>query len=217
MSNNKLSRELILKKAFQYADQYGIEKLSMRNLAQTLNVKAMSLYNHVKNKDDVIESITDDLIGLLSYEVNSKWQDSMRNRATALKNVLLNHRWGILPIMYGFHTGPNIIGDFNKSIGILREGGFTYGKCNQIISSMNAYVYGYVLSIINFPIEEVSYKEVAKAYKDYFPKDKLPHLWALSQEIREGHYSGITDFDMGLSFIIKGIEATINQKGEKER
>lgn len=94
---------------------------------------------------------------------------------------------------------------------------FTYGECDQIISSINAYVYGYVLSKIKFPIEEMQYQEVAETYKDYFPKEKFPHLFGMSEEIRNGHYSGITNFDMGLAFIIKGVEAVINHEGEKER
>jgi AcrR family transcriptional regulator len=215
-SINKLSKSIIIKKAFDYADEHGIESLSMRNLAQALDVKAMSLYNHVKNKEDVIESITDELIGLMSYEVTPYWQSSMRHRAIALKDLLLKHRWGTLPLMYGFHTGPNITKDFNQSIGILRQGGFTYGECDQIISSINSYVYGYVLSRINFPIDEEAFQAVAESYEDFFPKDELPHLWGLSNEIRIGNYSGITDFDLGLSFIIKGIETTIDHKGENK-
>ena len=214
MSNQKLSREIVLNSAFEYVDKHGIDQLSMRNLAQTLNVKAMSLYNHVKNKGDVIESITDNLIGLLDFEIALNWQDTIKNRATSLKDLLLKHSWGVLPLMYGFHTGEHITKDFDKSIGILRRVGFTYALCDQIISSINTYVYGYVLSRINFPIEETSYQEIAKTYKDFYPKDKYPYLREMSCEISMGHYSGITNFDLGLSFIIKGIEATINNKGE---
>jgi AcrR family transcriptional regulator len=49
-----LSRERVLLAALRLDDAEGLEALSMRNLAQELGVKAMSLYNHVKNKDDLI-------------------------------------------------------------------------------------------------------------------------------------------------------------------
>ena len=45
-----LSRERVLIQALQLADESDIESLSMRKLAEALGVKAMSLYNHVKNR-----------------------------------------------------------------------------------------------------------------------------------------------------------------------
>jgi AcrR family transcriptional regulator len=58
-----LSRERVLLAALRLADAEGLEALSMRNLAQELGVKAMSLYNHVKNKDDLIDGIVDIVVG----------------------------------------------------------------------------------------------------------------------------------------------------------
>lgn len=76
------------------------------------------------------------------------------------------------------------------------------------------HIYGFVLSRINFPIEEENYQKVADEYKDFIPKDQLPYLWEMSNEIRLGRYSGITDFELGLDFIIKGIETILKEKGE---
>lgn len=211
---SKLTKETIINQAFAYADQYGLEKLSMRHLANMLGVKAMSLYNHVKNKEDVIESITDKLIGMLYYNLSDTWQNAVKNRARALKALLLEHRWGVLPLMYGFHTGPNITRDFDQSIGVLKKSGFSYQVCDQITSSVKAYIYGYVLSRINFPIEEQNYQTTAEEFKDYYPKNEFPYLWGMSEEIRLGIYNGITDFELGLDFIIKGIETIIKEKGD---
>src|SRR5205807_9551184 len=54
-----LSRDRILDTALRMADEGGLESLSMRKLGQALGVEAMSLYNHVSNKDDVIDGIVD--------------------------------------------------------------------------------------------------------------------------------------------------------------
>ena len=210
----KLTKALIVKHAITFADQHGLEALSMRGLSSTLDVKAMSLYNHIKNKEDLIESMIDQVIGYLSYEHQGIWQEAVRARSRALKELLLKHRWGVLPLMYGFHTGPFITKDYDRSIGILRQAGFSYQACDQIISSVNAYIYGFVLSRLNFPIEENNYQNIADDYKDFFPKDELPNLWGMSNEIRLGHYSGITNFELGLDFIIKGIETILKEKGE---
>ena len=54
-----LSRERELQAAIELADEGGIEALTMRKLARALGVEAMSLYNHVANKGDLVDGIVD--------------------------------------------------------------------------------------------------------------------------------------------------------------
>ena len=54
-----LSRDRILRAAMKLADEGGIKAVSMRKIAQELGVEAMSLYNHVASKDDIIDGIVD--------------------------------------------------------------------------------------------------------------------------------------------------------------
>ena len=54
-----LSRDRILQAALELADEGGIESLTMRKLGQTLGFEAMSLYNYVANKDDLLDGILD--------------------------------------------------------------------------------------------------------------------------------------------------------------
>lgn len=206
MSANKLSRTMIIDTAYDFVDEFGLEKLSMRKLADKLHVKAMSLYNHIQNKDDVIDTIVDKVVGEITYDIASEWQETITNRAYAFKETLMKHGWSILPLLSRMNIGEHVLKDFNDSIGYLLQGGFSYGECDQIISSVNSYVYGYVLTMLHFPFEESEYQETAEEYKDFAPKDIYPHLWGLTNEIKDGRYNGVTDFDLGLRFIITGIE-----------
>ena len=52
-----LTRDRVIEAALALADEGGFDALSMRKLADELGVKAMSLYNHVANKDDVLDGI----------------------------------------------------------------------------------------------------------------------------------------------------------------
>ena len=54
-----LTRERVLRVAVRLADEVGFESLTMRRLGQELGVQAMSLYNHVANKDDIRDGIVD--------------------------------------------------------------------------------------------------------------------------------------------------------------
>ena len=55
----RLSRERVLLTAVDFADEEGLEALSMRKLGEKLGVEAMSLYKHVANKDDLIGGMID--------------------------------------------------------------------------------------------------------------------------------------------------------------
>lgn len=212
--HSKLSRTRIIEEAFLLVSKEGLDNLSMRKLANHLEVEAMSLYNHVKNKDDVIDAITDHLMGKVSYAKAPDWQTSLINRALALKEVLTSHPWGIIPLMARFHTKEHILHDYDQTIGILIESGFSYQEADQIMSSVNAYIYGYLLTKLYFPIEEASYQEVAEDYKDTFDNEKLPYLKGMSEAISKGDYNGVTDFKKGLMFLLQGITYTYKEKGE---
>ena len=58
-TRSPLTRERVLRTALAMVDKGGLEALSMRKLAAELGVEAMSLYNHVDNKDDVLDGILD--------------------------------------------------------------------------------------------------------------------------------------------------------------
>lgn len=209
----KLSKDMIIQKAFEYADQHSLEDLSMRKLSKALNVQAMSLYNHIEHKDALIHEMIDVLVQSFDFDVSDTWQVSMKLRARKMKDELLKHPWATIPLISGWHVKDNFLNFFNRSIGVLKNAGFSYGQSNQITSMIDSYVYGYVLRAQHYPIEEENYQATAQAYENFFDKHRLPYLLGLSEDIRLGTYSGIIDFELGLDSILSGIETTI-KKGD---
>lgn len=82
-----LSRERVLRAAITLADEGGIEALSMRKLAKELGVEAMSLYNHVANKDDVLDGIVDAAWGEIVVAIGeTDWKtESVRLRSRPMR------------------------------------------------------------------------------------------------------------------------------------
>ena len=212
---NKLSKEMIINTAFDYVNQYGLEKLSMRKLSKKLHVRAMSLYNHVDNKDDLIVELVDKLVGYIQFDIADTWQETMKQRARMMKHVLMEHPWATKPLVSGWNIKENYLTFFDRSLGSLLEAGFSYKNSDQILLTINAYVYGYVLRMVNFPIQEDDYQSSAEEHKNFFDQNIYPHLWGLSESIRLGTYSGKADFDLGLDIVLNGIEQTI-EKGEEK-
>jgi len=61
-----LTRERVLRAALDLADERGIESLSCASSA-AVDVEAMSLYNHVSNKDDVLDGMLDLAVARSTY------------------------------------------------------------------------------------------------------------------------------------------------------
>ena len=71
-STAKLSRELIIDTALDTIDESGAQGLSMRSLAQQLDVEAMSLYRYVHGKEDLLEGVVALLMGNLTESLDDE-------------------------------------------------------------------------------------------------------------------------------------------------
>ena len=85
-----LSRERVLRAALVLADEGGIEGLTMRRLGERLQVEAMSLYNHIAGKDDILDGIVDLVFSEIEVPSDiAEWKAAMRRRALSARDVLL--------------------------------------------------------------------------------------------------------------------------------
>ena len=87
-----LSRDRVVAAAIRLADKGGLESLSMRRLAQALRVEAMSLYNHVTSRDDLLDGMVDAVVGHVEAPAAGvPWREAMRRRAMSAHAVLRQH------------------------------------------------------------------------------------------------------------------------------
>lgn len=179
----------------------------MRKLAQELGVKAMSLYNHVKNKDDILDGIVDRVIGeieLPSFEVD--WKTAMRQRANSAHKVLLRHPWATLEIVSRVNVGPANLRYVDATLGCLRKAGFSLEMADHAWNAIDSHIYGFTLQELNFPFEETAYAQAAEDYVAMIPAQQYPHLNQLTLHVMEGRYNGLHDFEFGLELILNGLE-----------
>ena len=206
-----LNKERVLDATITLADEIGIESLSMRKLGQALGVEAMSLYKHVKNKDDILDGIVDIVASEIYVPpIGGDWKTAMRQRATSAHQVLLRHPWATMLIVSRVNVGPAMLRYVDASIGCLREAGFSYAMADHAWNAIDSYIYGFTLQKLNFPFEPDEYAEVAEAYLPTIPAERIPYLTGLSKEVIAGHHDGLHDFEFGLDFILDGLEQMIN-------
>src|SRR4029450_5543143 len=95
-----LSRERVLEAAISLADEHGIESLTMPKLARELGVEAMSLYNHVANKGDLVDGIVDLVLDEMEPpSAVEDWDVAIRRSAVSAHETLLRHPWACSLVM----------------------------------------------------------------------------------------------------------------------
>src|SRR5437763_11189770 len=125
-TRSRLARERVLLAAVGVADKGGVAALSMRKLGEALGVEAMSLYNHVANKDDLLDGMVDLVFGEIGLpQTGDYWKTAMRGRAISAREVLARHPWAIGLMESRRRPGPATLHHHDAVIGCLREAGFS--------------------------------------------------------------------------------------------
>ncbi|MCK6544312.1 TetR/AcrR family transcriptional regulator C-terminal domain-containing protein [Myxococcota bacterium] len=200
----------MLREAVRLADAEGLEALSMRRLAQALGVEAMSLYNHVESKDDVLDGITDLVVGELALPaIGGDWRAELRRRAISAHDVLMQHRWAPMLVVARLNVGPSMLAYVNATIGCLVEAGFSYALADEAWNILDGYVHGFVLRALNFPLKAEEYAAAARGFAHMLPPERYPYMRALTDLVADGEHSGQHDFELGLDLVLDGLEALL--------
>ena len=141
-----LNRERVLRAAVALADKSGIESLSMRRLGQDLGVEAMSLYNHVASKDDLLNGITDLVLGEIELPADAEdWKDALRRHAISAHDVLVSHPWACSLALSPDRFSLASVQRAEWMLQQLREGGFSPEVTYHAYHALDAHILGFTL------------------------------------------------------------------------
>src|SRR3712207_2367365 len=204
-----LTRDRVLEAAVALADETGIESLSMRKLGEAVGVEAMSLYNHVANKVDLLDGMIDVVFGEIGLpSADDDWRTAMRQRAVSVRRVLSRHRWAIGLMESRTSPGPATLRHHDAVIGCLRRAGFSVALAAHAFSALDSYIYGFALQERGLPFDTPEQTAaLAQVLLAQFPVDEYPHLAELTTEhvLRPGYDYG-KEFEFGLDLILDGLE-----------
>jgi AcrR family transcriptional regulator len=146
----QLTRERVVAAAIDLADRDGIESISMRRVAQELGVEAMSLYTHVRNKDDLLDGMVDAVVSEIPRSADgADWKTSLRVMVLAARAVVLRHPWAARTIETRTAPGPAVLGYVNAVIGLLREGGFSIAQAHHALHILGSRVLGFTQDLFD--------------------------------------------------------------------
>lgn len=143
------TRAQLLRGAIDLADKAGIESLSMRKLSQLLGGGTMSLYNHVSNKDDLLDGMVDTVFSEIELPTaDHDWKTAMRQRAISIRTVMTRHPWAIGLMESRRTPGPATLRHHDAVIGCLRDAGFSLQLAAHAFAALDSYIYGFTLQVM---------------------------------------------------------------------
>jgi AcrR family transcriptional regulator len=205
-----LSRDRVLRAAVTRADQGGISSLSMRKLGEALGVEAMSLYNHVASKSDLLDGMIDIVFSEIDLPSgDGDWKAAMRRRAISARQVLRRHPWAIGLMESRTSPGPATLRHHDAVLGCLRRAGFSVELTAHAYALLDSYIYGFALQEASLPFgtgEEAA--QVAHQISAQFASGQYPYLTEMATEhvLRPGYDYG-DEFVIGLDLILDGLAA----------
>jgi AcrR family transcriptional regulator len=146
-----LSRERVLRAALGLADERGLEALTMRSLGQELGVEAMSLYNHVDNKEAVLDGLAELVVGEILEAVQDEgrlsgpgeWKAATRRRILAARQVLLRHRWAPELLESRTDMPAVVLQYYDGLLGLMRDGGFSMDLAHHAMHALGSRAIGF--------------------------------------------------------------------------
>jgi AcrR family transcriptional regulator len=202
-----LSRERVLLAAIDLVDANGIQALSMRKLGQVLGVEAMSLYNHVGGKDDLLDGIVDLVAG--QFELPREelgWKAAIRGCAVAAHEVLLRHPWSAALAESRMQSGPQRMAYLEAVVGTFRRGGFSVRAAHRANLTLDSYVYGFTLQEVSWPLPSEAVPTSAADFVARTDVDSYPHLVEIASLVADAGFDRRGEFELGLDLILDGLE-----------
>ena len=206
-----LTKERILDAALRVMDAEGLDAVTMRRIGRELGVEAMSLYNHVEDKDDILSGVTERVMTEFEYP---EWTDDWIHDGHAMSNEwrrLLNRHPSVCQLLAERHKpleGLAAFGAMDAALGLLRRAGLSDRDAAQAFNALGSYILGYVmmeqgLMLGNDEEHQKQHDEALEALKDSGLRNVvacLPHFADCNTD---------QQFEFGLDLIFRGIRAGV--------
>ena len=197
----------MLRAALRLVDRNGIDALSMRKLAQELGVEAMSLYNHVENKDEILKGIVELVAaGVDLAEDEADWQKAMRRRVLSAHEVLDRYPWAAPLWMRRGGAGGSRMRYADTVLRGLREAGFSPDLTYHAFHVLQSHVLGFALQEQNLGLNTYPLKKRAERFLRKFPAAEYPDLAEHVRQHLEPHDAQRGTFEFGLDLILDSLE-----------
>ncbi|MCY9589986.1 TetR family transcriptional regulator [Paenibacillus chitinolyticus] len=220
----QISEDKILETSWELLGEGGIEKFSMRRLADRLGIQAPSLYWYFKSKQDLYQRLANQVSKMILEEFRSEgdWKEQLTGLAVTVRSVLSRYPCSTQLMMMTLPHEPDIIRFTNRMLLCVESTPLDQEQKMQVILTLVNYVYYFVLDDYQ---HQRNVTAILKEQKE-LPVGEMDRLLDSMSETDAGLFrrmftNGLfelmgTDkaFEFGLRLILLGIEQVIKEQGK---
>lgn len=203
-----LTRDRIVVAALGIMDTEGLGAVTMRRVAREVGVEAMSLYNHVHDKDDLLNGVVEQVMREFPFPTERSgedWLETGRELARGWRNLLRAHPSAIQ--LFAERKTPMSSEDslrpMDAALNALRNAGLSDRDAVQAFHTIGGYIFGYVMMetgrLFGDPAQEHASPDVSP--------DLLPSVAACAPFFADCDFD--EQFEFGLDLMIEGLRAKV--------
>jgi AcrR family transcriptional regulator len=210
----RLTLEAIVAAAMKLADAEGLEAVSVRRVAAELHTRPMSLYSHMARKDDLIDLITDEVLGemLLTEEVPGDWRAALHAIARRTRSVAERHPWIMGALTQRPRVGPNALRHMEQSLGAIASLAIDRGTAMALLRAVDSYTIGCgVLAFADRQMQtrdQLADSEWRASTAEYFERLKqsndFPRITEFGPDLLSYEEDWGDVFETGLDWLLRG-------------
>jgi len=210
-ARQRLSRERIVEAALEIMDDEGLEAVTMRRVGRALGVEAMSLYNHVRDKEDLLDGVTEHVMGEFRIPGSTDdWREDARRAAREWRRILEGHP-NVMRLM-AERTKPlasvESFRPMDHALEVLRRAGLSDRDTVQAFHSFGGFIFGFVLMEQGMMLGQPDDDEHRRANEELgrlLADGELPHLAAMVPQFLD--CGNDEQFEFGVEMLIAGVAA----------
>ena len=211
-----LTRPRIVRTALRLVDDRGLPAVTMRALATELEVSPMALYNHVRDKEELVDLMVDLMLGEVDCSASQgDWAAQLRALVCSYHQVLSAHRGLARIYSVGVRLGPHGLLMMERALGLLLQAGFSPPDAANAFFALYTYTVGFHqmghAATLNAPTpDNGTDDQVPQAmtkYSSALPAEQIPSVAAVG-----AHLGGVRRkgrFEYGLDTLLTGLRVKL--------
>jgi AcrR family transcriptional regulator len=204
--HQRLSRELILRVALESVEEDGLDALSMRRLAQRLDVWPMSIYRYFRDKDELLDALADSAAeGLAVPTARASWRNQMRALLHEARRVLGSDQ-GLASRLPRTMLSPGLLKLSEAGLTILGRAGFDSQEAARAWRAILSYTFGFAATALAGDAERMTRAAIVA-----LPEDEYPALTAAADELAAA-LAAEEEFDRGLDSLLDGLTSAVSSR-----
>jgi AcrR family transcriptional regulator len=206
-----VTRDRVVEAALRIMDAEGLDAVTMRRVGRELGVEAMSLYNHVRDKEEILDAVTERIMA--DFQVPSPgddWREDVKATAREWRRLLRLHP-NVMTLLAERRkplANPDALVPMDAALRVLREAGLDVRDAATTFHVFGGYIMGFTIMEQGIMLGHEGFEDRAREHEEFarsIADGDLPYLVEAFPVMHDCDTD--EQFEFGLELLVRGLES----------